>query len=138
MRITRDQRIPLPPAGDDHGPAIFRVPRSRVENAGAITFVGADRVNGIVNVSPDGFRAWVNLCPHWNLPLDSNNLDVLNAERDRLICSIHGATFALGDGRCDGGPCAGSRLVALPLMLDEDDIVVFALSGLSGHPRSHE
>jgi nitrite reductase/ring-hydroxylating ferredoxin subunit len=138
MRIPRGQRIPLPPADVEHGRAIFRVPRARVENAGAITFVGPERVSGIVNASPEGFRAWLNVCPHWNLPLDSNNADVLSLERDRLICSIHGATFTLGEGRCDGGPCAGSRLVALPIALDDDEIVVFDLPGIAGHPRSHE
>lgn len=135
MRISDDRRIRVTAASGANRTPVFRVARERVIALGAIAFVG-DGIAGIVNTTPDGFSAWINDCPHWGMPLDANTPDLLSAERDRLMCSVHGATFTLDTGLCDGGPCAGSRLTPLELDFEHDEIVVFAPAPITIAPRA--
>ena len=64
--------------------------------------------------TPDGFRGFVNRCPHLGLPLETFPDRFLNATGDALICSAHGAVFD-ATGFCLAGPCQGKALVPLEL-----------------------
>ena len=64
--------------------------------------------------TPDGFRGFVNRCPHLGLPLETFPDRFLNALGDELVCSAHGARFD-ATGHCLAGPCAGEALVPLEL-----------------------
>jgi nitrite reductase/ring-hydroxylating ferredoxin subunit len=63
-----------------------------------------------------GFHAYLNLCPHFSLPL--------NHEPDGFMagsfieCVQHFAQFRVEDGLCIAGACVGSHLDAVPVRLD--------------------
>lgn len=62
-----------------------------------------------------GEQAWAyhNECPHAGRPLDYAPGRFL-VSKGRLICAVHGATFAVESGSCLGGPARGG-LVGLPV-----------------------
>ena len=59
--------------------------------------------------------AYEDVCPHRFLPLTYRGSRVLSADRQRLRCTSHGAEFAVVDGRCVSGPCAGTMLARVAL-----------------------
>ncbi|HEY4956202.1 MAG TPA: Rieske (2Fe-2S) protein [Caldimonas sp.] len=54
--------------------------------------------------------AYLNRCVHVPTELDWQPGEFLDADREFIICSIHGATYEPKSGRCVGGPCGGGRL----------------------------
>lgn len=76
---------------------------------------GAGTVSGILVATPDGgARAYRNVCPHVPIPLDRGGEPLLT-EEGFLACRNHGALFAVEDGFCVAGPCAGETLQAIPI-----------------------
>lgn len=88
-------------------------------------FDEAPRTNGFCVIRQDrrvyGYR---NACPHTGGPLDWTPGRFLNAEGDRIQCSLHGALFRIEDGYCVWGPCAGASLTQVSLTIQGDDIFV--------------
>ncbi|MBI2205040.1 MAG: Rieske 2Fe-2S domain-containing protein [Candidatus Rokubacteria bacterium] len=72
----------------------------------------------------DGYRAYVNRCPHVGTPLDLFPNEFLSDDGREIVCSTHGAIFEPATGRCLGGPCAGDRLTPLTVQRDGDRVVV--------------
>lgn len=72
----------------------------------------------------DGARAYVNVCPHYSLPLNHRPDEFLSRDRDRIMCRQHLALFAIADGSCLDGACEGRGLEAIPLRLVGDTLVV--------------
>jgi nitrite reductase/ring-hydroxylating ferredoxin subunit len=69
----------------------------------------------------DGACAYVNACPHVWLPLTFRSPRVLSADGARLVCSNHGAEFAVEDGRALAGPAQpGCALDRIPLAIAAD------------------
>lgn len=60
-------------------------------------------------------RAWRNMCPHARWPLERPDGRVVVQEGRYVICSAHGASFTLEDGRCVAGPGFGLGLQAFPI-----------------------
>jgi nitrite reductase/ring-hydroxylating ferredoxin subunit len=56
---------------------------------------------------------YLNRCGHLPMELDWREGEVFDSEGRDLICSTHGATYAAQSGKCLGGPCGGTPLVAL-------------------------
>jgi nitrite reductase/ring-hydroxylating ferredoxin subunit len=54
--------------------------------------------------------AYVNSCPHRQMPLETFPDRFLSVDGMHLICSTHGARFRVGDGLCVSGPCKGAKL----------------------------
>ena len=69
--------------------------------------------------------AYLNRCVHVPTELDWQPGEFLDADREFIICSIHGAAYAADTGRCIGGPCGRGRLV--PLDVVERDHAVWWL-----------
>ena len=69
--------------------------------------------------------AYLNRCAHVPTELDWQPGEFLDAGREFIICSIHGAAYAAETGRCIGGPCGRGRL--LPLDVVERDGAVWWL-----------
>ena len=68
--------------------------------------------HGFVVRRGDGVNGFVDRCPHMGVPL-ARELDAyLSPLSDHIACAWHGALFRVEDGRCVGGPCAGSSLIA--------------------------
>jgi len=72
----------------------------------------------------DGFRAYLNQCSHWLVPLDMGDADFFHPGIDRIACKTHGATYRLEDGFCDYGPCVGARLEAFPVVSAGNSAIV--------------
>lgn len=85
---------------------------------GGLTF------EGFVLHHAEGWFAYANSCPHWNVDLDLGFGDFYDAEADRLFCRNHGATFLPTSGLCDFGPCVGRSLEPFELSFDGEDALV--------------
>jgi len=57
--------------------------------------------------------AYLNRCAHVPTELDWQPGEFLDAGREFIICSIHGASYAAQSGRCIGGPCGQGRLLPI-------------------------
>ncbi|WP_372801403.1 Rieske (2Fe-2S) protein [Paracoccus seriniphilus] len=54
----------------------------------------------------DGFRAYVNACPHQFLPLNYRGDRILSADGSKLMCTAHGARFDIDTGAVvEGAEC---------------------------------
>ena len=72
------------------------------ERAPAFVVRFADRVYG-----------YLNRCAHLPMELDWREGEVFDLNGRDLVCSTHGAVYAADSGKCLGGPCGGTPLVAL-------------------------
>ena len=61
--------------------------------------------------------AYLNRCAHVPTEMDWQPGDFLDARRDFILCSIHGAAYEPRTGRCAGGPCGRGRLT--PIQVEE-------------------
>ena len=66
--------------------------------------------------------AYLNRCVHVPTELDWQPGEFLDAGREFIICSIHGATYAPQSGRCAGGPCGNGRLLAIAAFERDGDV----------------
>ncbi|TKD51399.1 Rieske (2Fe-2S) protein [Sphingomonas baiyangensis] len=115
-----DARLDATPAGVDLGPLDL------IADGNARNFVvqmRAGRFHGFVVRRGDALFGYVDRCPHMGLPLAQALDDYLTPDGSRIACSWHGAIFAVEDGACIGGPCAGGRLAAWPVRLRDGRIV---------------
>ncbi|WP_282603690.1 Rieske (2Fe-2S) protein [Paracoccus sp. PARArs4] len=70
----------------------------------------------------DGFRAYVNACPHQYLPLDHRGDRILSADGTMLMCTAHGARFDITTGQAVQGADCG--LDPVPVLLSEGMLVI--------------
>jgi len=76
---------------------------------------GADELD-IIIVQTNGMRhAYINCCPHEFIPLETFPNHFLTEDKKYLVCSGHGARFALQTGECVRGPCLGKGLDRLSI-----------------------
>lgn len=80
---------------------------------GFVLEMRAGRFHGFVVRRGGDVHGYVDRCPHMGLPLAQVLDDYVQGES--IVCSWHGAVFAVEDGRCLGGPCAGGRLSSWPV-----------------------
>jgi nitrite reductase/ring-hydroxylating ferredoxin subunit len=76
--------------------------------------------------------AYLNRCLHVPTEMDWQYGEFLDADREFIICSIHGATYEPRDGRCVGGPCGRGKLTALKVI--ERDGGVYWYPSRDTHP----
>ncbi len=85
---------------------------------------------GLFAVRRDGqVRVYVNACPHIGLPLDQMPNRFLDLKRQYIMCSVHGARFRIEDGTCITGPCPGQALEAVPVRIQDGQVLVPADAG---------
>lgn len=75
-------------------------------------------------------QVYVNACPHIGVALDWSPDDFLTRDRTHIVCSTHGALFAIDTGECVEGPCRGDRLERVPVTLDDGWVLVPEDAGL--------
>jgi nitrite reductase/ring-hydroxylating ferredoxin subunit len=61
--------------------------------------------------------AYLNRCAHVPTEMDWQPGEFLDAGREFILCSIHGAAYEPRSGRCAGGPCGRGRLT--PIQVEE-------------------
>lgn len=81
---------------------------------------------GILLRLPGGtVRAYKNECRHLPMALDDRDPGQLwDPDQRFLICGSHGAMYRPEDGLCTAGPCRGSHLRTLPIILDGDRVLL--------------
>ena len=79
---------------------------------------------GILLRTPEGVRAWRNLCRHLAVPLDKHRPGDVTDGGGHLVCQEHGARYRPGDGLCVAGPCAGSRLRPLAVRVERGQVLL--------------
>ena len=97
-------------------PILWQTTRHELATARALRFEWQrdGRTHSGILVDDNGTpRAFENRCPHWDLPLDGNGARWWDERREQLVCTAHGARFALESGACLSGPCEGAELTAL-------------------------
>lgn len=79
---------------------------------------------GILLRLADGtVRAFKNECRHLPMPLDDREpADLWDDDGHHLVCSSHGARYRPEDGLCVAGPCEGSHLKALPVIVHGGEV----------------
>lgn len=75
--------------------------------------------------APGALHCYMNICPHQGTPLELKPDTFLDVDRKLIQCSTHWAMFRKEDGYCVKGPCVGKSLRALPIVIDDDGMVLF-------------
>lgn len=57
--------------------------------------------------------AYVNRCVHVPVEMDWQPGEFLDMDRRWIVCTMHGASYDPGSGRCAGGPCGQGKLMAI-------------------------
>lgn len=68
--------------------------------------------------------AYLNTCPHQGYPLNWKPDAFLTKSRESIMCSVHGAVFAIEDGVCIAGPCVGKGLRPLQAEVRDGRVMV--------------
>lgn len=84
---------------------------------GSFAYALADGRAAFVVRTDAGLRAYLNLCPHWDVDLDLGFEDFVDPRSGLVTCRNHGAEFDPETGECLAGPCAGASLT--PVAVEE-------------------
>jgi nitrite reductase/ring-hydroxylating ferredoxin subunit len=112
------ERLTATPAGVKLGPLDLIADRAA---RAFVLEMRAGRFHGFVVRTGEAVHGYVDRCPHMGLPLAQTLDDYVH--EGRILCSWHGAVFAIEDGRCLGGPCPGARLSPWPVAVRDGFIV---------------
>jgi nitrite reductase/ring-hydroxylating ferredoxin subunit len=86
----------------------------------------------LLKLSDGQIRAYKNECRHLPMKLDDREpRDFWDPSKTHLVCNSHGARYRPADGLCVSGPCEGSHLRTLPIVV-EDGIVYLDTSQVGG------
>ena len=61
--------------------------------------------------------AYLNSCPHRQVPLEFLPDQFLDEDKQFIQCATHGALFQIDSGKCLVGPCRGKHLQPVPFEL---------------------
>lgn len=71
-----------------------------------------------------GLRAYANVCPHKQHPLNLADDEFLVPGQKLLRCASHNALFVPESGLCVFGPCAGRSLKSLDCWVEKGEVWV--------------
>lgn len=74
-----------------------------------------NRFRAVVTRTGGVARAYVNLCPHFRIPLAVEGRE-LTVSPGYIWCGFHSAQFRQGDGHCVDGPAKGASLTPIPIV----------------------
>jgi nitrite reductase/ring-hydroxylating ferredoxin subunit len=100
---------------------------TRLADPGSLAFSigpGDWPLRGFVVRSGNEVFAYVNRCPHAGHPLNWQPDEFLTPDKTLIMCRSHGALFEMQAGRCVAGPCAGQALRALPVRIENEQVVL--------------
>ena len=87
----------------------------------------ARKTQSIFVVHKDGqFYAYYNQCPHTGVNLEWQEDQFLDLDKALIQCATHDALFEIDSGECIAGPCAGDALTAIPLSVQDDELILEA------------
>jgi nitrite reductase/ring-hydroxylating ferredoxin subunit len=76
--------------------------------------------------------AYLNRCVHMPAEMDWQYGEFLDADKQFILCSIHGAVYEPLSGRCAGGPCGRGQLTTL--QVEERDGQLYWYSSVDIQP----
>jgi nitrite reductase/ring-hydroxylating ferredoxin subunit len=97
---------------DDPGSRGFDIPRGEGELPYSLFLVRKG----------DAVYAYRNSCPHTGAPLEWQPHQFLDRDHSFIECALHGALFAIADGRCLRGPCIGDHLQRLVVSVRDGEV----------------
>ena len=107
------------PARPAPGTALLALAELDDPGARAVDFRAGDALFSlIVARHGDLVAAYENVCPHAKSPMERPDGRVVVDEGRYLVCSAHGASFAITDGACVGGPGGGPLTVFAIMVRD--------------------
>ena len=74
----------------------------------------------------DTVKAYLNNCPHQNVPLNEAYKIDVNPFEKTMKCSVHDAFFKIEDGLCVDGPCWNESLETVDIVIDESGDIYLA------------
>lgn len=83
---------------------------------------GKERVGVVLVRDGVGFHAYVNVCPHFGVPLDIGQ--GIKTFRKHILCVNHYAVFRFADGACVDGPCLGASLDAVAVIVRDGRVLL--------------
>ena len=82
-----------------------------------------DEEGVLLRLADGTVRAFKNECRHLPMRLDDREpAQLWDAEGRHLVCSSHGALYRPEDGLCVAGPCRGSHLKSLPIIVRDGQV----------------
>lgn len=97
-------------------------PLAEIEEGAAREYVFGVGVSAfrmfVVRCRDEEIYAYLNLCPHFSLPLNRGDGDFLCPAKTWLRCNQHFALFRIQDGRCVTGSAAGEGLEPIPVEIE--------------------
>lgn len=118
--MSEDARVFATPAGVTLGP-LEAIPDGTARNY--VLQLRAGRFHGFVVRRGEAVHGYVDRCPHMGLPLAQVLDGYLTPDGSLIACSWHAALFAIADGRCVGGPCAGASLTPWPVAVADGTLI---------------
>lgn len=85
---------------------------------------GADQFRMVVFRTGPAAWGYVNVCPHFWLPLNILPDRFLIGGPGRVMCSHHSATYRFEDGFCVDGPVKGGRLDPVPVEVVGNSVMI--------------
>ena len=77
----------------------------------------------LLKVTDGEVRAYKNECRHLPMRLDDREPgDLWDSSNRYLVCNSHGARYQPSDGLCVSGPCEGSHLRSLPVVIRDGEV----------------
>jgi len=87
---------------------------------------GKDAREGFIIVREGRVYAYRNQCRHIPVTMDWVENRFLSRNRRFIQCATHGALYEIESGRCVWGPPAGEHLHALPVSIEDGEVIVTA------------
>lgn len=110
-----------PPVGQDLGLL------DAIEDGGAKEFVFGAGLNKfrmfVVRKGQEAF-GYLNICPHYSLPLNHRPDEFLTRAGDRIMCRQHLALFRIEDGAGLDGACEGRGLDPVPVQVRDGRLLI--------------
>ena len=72
------------------------------------------------------YFAYINSCPHTGVTLNWMPNSFFDIDHEFIQCATHGALFAVENGYCVRGPCAGQYLQSIALVIRDGAIYLQA------------
>lgn len=87
----------------------------------------ADLAHSVILIKHEtGIKAYLNNCPHQDIPLNEAYKIDVNPFEKTIKCSVHDAYFNVDDGCCTEGPCINEELEAVAITVDDNGDIFLA------------
>jgi nitrite reductase/ring-hydroxylating ferredoxin subunit len=85
---------------------------------------GENSLSVLLHRQGNSVRAYLNICPHFSLPLNGKQGRFLLVGSAHIMCAWHCAVFKLEDGRCTSGPAWGMSLERIPVRVQRERVYI--------------